>query len=73
MTRYDDLFKSLMEGNFVSASMNYENYKDRTDDELDSELKDLDSQSDKHFRADKTKKAADIKKEIEKRKQAKDK
>ena len=73
MTRYDDLFKSLMESNFVSTSMNYENYDERTDDELDSELKDLNSQSDKHFRADKQKKTTDIEKEIEKRKQSKDK
>lgn len=72
MTKYDDLFNSLMERTIISSSMNYENYGNRTDKELKDELKDLKSQDSKYFRADKNKKSEDIKKEIDKRK-AKDK
>lgn len=67
MTRYDDLFNSLMERAFISSSMNYENYKNRTDQELKDELDDLNSQDSKHFRSDKDKKSEDIKKELDKR------
>ena len=72
MTKYDDLFNSLMERTIISSSMNYENYSNRTDQELKDELKDLKSQDKKHFRANIDKKSQDIKKEIDKRK-AKDK
>lgn len=72
MTKYDRLFNSLMEHTIISCSMNYENYSNRTDQELKDELDDLKSQDKKHFRADMDKKTQDIKKEIEKRK-AKDK
>ena len=72
MTKYDDLFNSLMERTIISSSMNYENYSNRTDQELKDELNDLKSQDKKHFRADKDKKSEDIEKEIDKRK-AKDK
>ena len=68
MTKYDDLFNSLMERTIISSSLNYENYGNRTDQELKDEMDDLKSQDNKHFRADVDKKAEDIKKEIDKRK-----
>lgn len=68
MTKYDDLFNRLMERTILSSSMNYENYKNRTDSELNDELNDLKSQDKKHFRADVKKKSEDIKKEINLRK-----
>ena len=68
MTKYDDLFNSLMERTIISSSLNYENYSNRTDQELKDELNDLKSQDKKHFRADADKKSEDIKKEIDKRK-----
>ena len=67
MTKYDSLFNSLMERTIISSSMNYENYKNRTDQELKDELDDLKSQDSKHFRANKDKKSEEIKKEIDKR------
>lgn len=69
MTKYDDLFNRLMERTILSSSMNYENYKNRTDSELNDELNDLKSQDKKHFRADVKKKSEDIKKEINLRKE----
>lgn len=72
MTKYDDIFNRFMEHTILSSSMNYENYSNRTDQELKDELNDLKTQDPKHFRADKDKKSEDIKKEIENRK-AKDK
>ena len=68
MKKYDDLFNRLMERTILSSSMNYENYKNRTDSELNDELNDLKSQDKKHFRADVKKKSEDIKKEINLRK-----
>ena len=73
MDNYDTLFKAIMEENFISASLNYENYKDRTDEELDGEEKDLKKQDPKHFRANIDKKLSDIQKEKDRRKQSKDK
>jgi hypothetical protein len=57
-----------MERTIISSSMNYENYKNRTDQELKDELEDLKTHERKHFRADANKKSDDIKKEIDKRK-----
>ena len=73
MEQYDNLFNSIMESYFVSSSLNYEDYKERTDDELKGELDDLGKQDPKHFRANIDKKVTDIKKEMDRRKQSKDK
>ena len=45
MTKYDDLFDSIMERTIISSSMNYENYGNRTDQELKDELEDLKTQT----------------------------
>jgi hypothetical protein len=73
MDNYDNLFKAIMKETFISASLNYESYKDRSDDELDGEEKDLKKQDPKHFRANIGKKISDIQKEKDRRKQSKDK
>lgn len=73
MDNFDKLYESLMQDTFVSASLNYEDYKNRTDDELKSELDDLNKQDPKTFRANLDKKKQDINKEIESRGGKKDK
>tara|TARA_A100001011_G_C14070119_1_gene739893 strand:- start:639 stop:860 length:222 start_codon:yes stop_codon:yes gene_type:complete len=73
MDNFDKLYESLMQDTFVSASLNYEDYKNRTDDELKSELDDLNKQDPKTFRANLSKKKQDINKEIESRGGKKDK
>lgn len=73
MNNFDNLFESLMQDTFVSTSLNYEDYKNRTDDELKAEIDDLNKQDPKTFRANLDKKKQDINKEIESRGGKKDK
>ena len=73
MNNFDKLFESLMQDTFISTSLNYEDYTNRTDDELKSELDDLSKQDPKTFRANLDKKKQDINKEIESRGGKKDK
>ena len=73
MKNFDKLFESIMQDSFISTSLNYENYKDRTDDELKGELDDLNKQDPKTFRADIDKKKQDISKEMKSRAKQKDK
>jgi hypothetical protein len=73
MKKFDKLFENLMHESFVSTSLNYEDYTDRTDDELKAELDDVDKQDPKHFRSDVKKKRQDINDEMKKRKSNNDK
>lgn len=73
MDNFNKLFESLMQDAFVSTSLNYEDYKNRTDDELKAELDDLNKQDPKTFRANIDKKKQDISKEIKARGGKKDK
>ena len=73
MKNFDKLFESLMQSSFISTSLNYEDYKNRTDDELKGELDDLNKQDPKTFRTNIDKKKQDISKEMKSRAKDKDK
>ena len=73
MNKYDKLFESIMRDNMISTSLNYEDYKNRTDDELKAELDDLKKHDPKTFRANIKTKKQDIDKEIKRRSGEKDK
>lgn len=73
MNKYDKLFENIMRENMISTSLNYEDYKNRTDDELKAELDDLNKQDPKTFRANIQTKKQDINKEIKRRDVKKDK
>jgi len=67
MDNYNTTFNRIMSECFVSSSLNFENYSNRTDSELQDELKDLKSQAPDSFRSDISKKIKDLEKEIKSR------
>lgn len=73
MNKYDKLFENIMRDNMISTSLNYEDYKNRTDDELKAELDDLNKHDPKTFRANIKTKKQDIDKEIKRRSSKNDK
>lgn len=73
MNKYDKLFENIMRDNMISTSLNYEDYKNRTDSELKAELDDLNKHDPKTFRASIETKKQDIDKEMKRRSGRKDK